>query len=169
MGNSKVALLRYVKIAEGWRRVRVEATRRGRGRDERLDAPEGQEILQKGQFQLRWHKGSRAVYKGVGLNLQEAITPATIRLRTLRRNVPPVPQDVCSCPTVQGWLGKRTQTPLVNGASPTHNFTHTFSLNIPFYRTLDWILFLVGGYFRYAARTSGAPSTPRSQIVWPVL
>jgi len=74
MGNSKVALLRYVKIAEGWRRVRVEAVRRGRGWDERLDAPEGQEILQKGQFQLRWHKGSRAVYKGVGLNLQEAIT-----------------------------------------------------------------------------------------------
>jgi integrase len=74
MGNSKVALLRYVKIAGGWRRVRVEAVRRGRGWDERLDLPERSEILQKGQFQLRWHKGSRAVYKGVGLDLQEAIT-----------------------------------------------------------------------------------------------
>jgi len=74
MGNSKVALLRYVKIAGGWRRVRVEAVRRGRGWDERLVAPEGAEILEKGQFQLRWYQGSRAVYKGVGHDLQEAIT-----------------------------------------------------------------------------------------------
>ena len=74
MGNSKVVLLRYVKIAGGWRRVRVEAVRRGRGWDERLDAPEGAEILERGQFQLRWYKGSHAVYKGVGHDLQEAIT-----------------------------------------------------------------------------------------------
>jgi hypothetical protein len=66
MANSKVALLRYIRIARGWRRVRVEAVRRGRGWDERLDAPEGTEILERGQFQLRWHQGSRAVYKGVG-------------------------------------------------------------------------------------------------------
>jgi len=74
MANSKVALLRYIKIARGWRRVRVEAVRRGRGWDERLDAPEGEEILEKGQFRLRWHQGDLAVYKGVGYDLQEAIT-----------------------------------------------------------------------------------------------
>ena len=74
MANSKVALLRYVKIAGAWRRVRVEAVRRGRGWDERLDAPEGAEILERGQFQLRWYQGSRAIYKGVGHDLQEAIT-----------------------------------------------------------------------------------------------
>jgi hypothetical protein len=74
MGNSKVALLRYVKIARGWRRVRVYAIRRGRGWDERLDAPDGAEILERGQFQLRWHQGSQAVYKGAGHDLQEAIT-----------------------------------------------------------------------------------------------
>jgi hypothetical protein len=74
MANCKVALLRYVRIARGWRRIRVEATRRGRGWDERLDAPEGIEILEKGQFQLRWYQGSHAVYKGVGHDLQEAIT-----------------------------------------------------------------------------------------------
>ena len=74
MGNSKVVLLRYVKIAGAWRRVRVEAVRRGRGWDERLDAPEGAEILERGQFQLRWYQGSRAIYKGVGHDLQEAIT-----------------------------------------------------------------------------------------------
>ena len=45
MGNFKVALLRYVKTAKGWRRIRVETVRRGRGWDERLDAPEGTEIL----------------------------------------------------------------------------------------------------------------------------
>jgi hypothetical protein len=52
----------------------VDAIRRGRGWVERLDAPEGIEILEKGQFQLRWYQGSRAVYKGVGRDLQEAIT-----------------------------------------------------------------------------------------------
>jgi hypothetical protein len=54
--------------------VRVWAVRRGRGWDERLHAPEGQEILEKGRFQLRWYQGSRAAYKGVGHDLQEAIT-----------------------------------------------------------------------------------------------
>ena len=44
------------------------------GWDERLEVPEGIEILGKGQFQLRWYQGSRAVYKGVGDDLQEAIT-----------------------------------------------------------------------------------------------
>jgi hypothetical protein len=52
----------------------VDAIRRGRGWDELVDAPEGTEVLEKGQFQLRWYMGSRAVYKGVGLDLQEAIT-----------------------------------------------------------------------------------------------
>jgi hypothetical protein len=74
MANSKVTLLRYVRSARGWRRVRLAATRRGRGWDERLDAPEGIEILEKGPFQLRWYHGSHAVYKGVGHDLQEAIT-----------------------------------------------------------------------------------------------
>jgi hypothetical protein len=74
MGNSKVALLRYIRIARRWRRVRVDAIRRGTGWVERLDAPEGTEILERGQFQLRWYQGSRAVYKGVGHDLQEAIT-----------------------------------------------------------------------------------------------
>src|ERR1700758_2993161 len=74
MANSKVALLRYVRIARGWRRVRVEATRRGMGWDERISPPEGAEILERGEFQLRWYQGSHAVYKGVGHDLQEAIT-----------------------------------------------------------------------------------------------
>jgi len=50
MANSKVTLLRYIRIARGWRRVRVDAIRRGRGWDERVDAPEGTEVLEKGQF-----------------------------------------------------------------------------------------------------------------------
>ena len=48
MGNSKVALLRYVKIAGGWRRVRVEAVRRGRGWDQRLDLPDRVAVLKRG-------------------------------------------------------------------------------------------------------------------------
>jgi hypothetical protein len=61
MANSKVALLRYIRIARGWRRVRVEAIRRGRGWDERIGAPEGAEILERGEFQLRRYRGSNAV------------------------------------------------------------------------------------------------------------
>jgi hypothetical protein len=74
MANSKVALLRYVRIARGWRRFRVHAIRRGRGWDERISPPEGAEILERGEFQLRWYRGADAVYKGVGHDLQEAIT-----------------------------------------------------------------------------------------------
>ena len=53
MANSKVALLRYIKLAQGWRRVRVKAIRRGRGWDEHINASNGAEILEKGEFQLR--------------------------------------------------------------------------------------------------------------------
>ena len=74
MANAKVALLRYVRTARGWRRVRVEAIRKGRGRDERLVSPGGGDTLERGEFQLRWYRGSLAVYKGVGHDLQEAIT-----------------------------------------------------------------------------------------------
>ena len=35
--------------------------------------PDGAEILEKGQLQLRWYQRSRAVYKGVGHDLQEAL------------------------------------------------------------------------------------------------
>ena len=45
MANSKVALLRYIRIARGWRRVRVDAIRRGRGWDERLDDPARSEVI----------------------------------------------------------------------------------------------------------------------------
>jgi hypothetical protein len=72
--GAKVALLRYVRIARGWRRFRVHAIRKGRGWDERISPPEGAEILEKGGFQLRWYRGGDAVYKGVGHDLQEAIT-----------------------------------------------------------------------------------------------
>jgi len=74
MANSKVALLRYVRIARGWRTVRVHAIRRGRGWDERISPPEGAEILEKGEFQPRWYRGGEALYRGVGHDLQEAIT-----------------------------------------------------------------------------------------------
>lgn len=74
MANSKVALLRYVRSSRGWRRCRVQAIRRGRGWDERISAPKGAEILEKGEFQLRWYQGSHAIYKGAGHDLQEAIT-----------------------------------------------------------------------------------------------
>ena len=62
MANAKVALLRYVRTARGWRRVRVEAIRKGRGWDERLALPGGAEILERGEFQLRWYHGARAIY-----------------------------------------------------------------------------------------------------------
>ena len=59
MANSKVALLRYIRIARGWRRFRVPAIRRGRGWDERISPPGGAEILERSEFQLRWYQGIR--------------------------------------------------------------------------------------------------------------
>ena len=83
MANCKVALLRYVRIARGWRRFRVHAIRRGRGWDERISAREGAEILERGEFQLRWYRSGDAVYKGVGHDLQEALTARDNKIANL--------------------------------------------------------------------------------------
>jgi hypothetical protein len=56
-------------MAEG---PRVEAIRRGRPGTSASTRPRGPDP-RKGQFQLRWYKGSRAVYRGVGHDFQEAI------------------------------------------------------------------------------------------------
>ena len=71
MANTKVALLRYCKIASGWRRMRIRTIRKGRGWEEQIQSSEP--ILQKGEYQLRWYTGSRPTHKGVGTDLQEAI------------------------------------------------------------------------------------------------
>jgi len=66
MANAKVALLRYCLTDAGWRRLRVTAVRKGRGREERVDTPKGTKLLEKGNYQLRWYQGSQARFKGVG-------------------------------------------------------------------------------------------------------
>jgi integrase len=71
MANLKVTLLRYVKTDGGWRRVRVEPIRKGRGWDEKLHAKD--KIHEVGTYQLCWYIGSRDIYKGVGDNLAEAL------------------------------------------------------------------------------------------------
>jgi integrase len=74
MANTKVALLRYCRTETGWRRLRVTAIRKGRGWDERILLPSGAKILEKGEYQIRWYEGTRDHFKGVGKDLQEALT-----------------------------------------------------------------------------------------------
>ena len=74
MANRKVALLRYCRIGSGWRRLRVNAVHKGRGWSEQVRVPAGQKILEYGDYQLRWYEGKRACFKGVGKDLQNAIT-----------------------------------------------------------------------------------------------
>ena len=84
MANSKVALLRYIRTARGWRRLRVHAIRRGRGWDESISPPEGAEILERGEFQLRWYRGGDAVYKGSDTIFRRRSRPATTKWLILR-------------------------------------------------------------------------------------
>lgn len=74
MANTKVALLRYCLTNAGWRRLRVIAIRKGRGWEERVETTKGTKLLEKGEYQLRWYQGSQARFKGVGKDLQEALT-----------------------------------------------------------------------------------------------
>ncbi|MHB1795435.1 MAG: hypothetical protein ACYCPO_10745 [Acidobacteriaceae bacterium] len=74
MANRKVALLRYCCIQSGWRRLPVNPIRKGRGWSEQIKVPPGQTIIEYGAYQLRWYEGERAHFKGVGNDLQEAIT-----------------------------------------------------------------------------------------------
>ncbi len=57
MANVKVALLRYCGIESGWRRLRVNPFRKGRGWGEDLRVPKGKKILKTGAYQLRWYEG----------------------------------------------------------------------------------------------------------------
>lgn len=83
MANRKVALLRYCRTQSGWRRLRVNPVHKGRGWSEQLSVPSGQSILEHGEYQLRWYEGTRACFKGVGKDLQEAITSRDNQLSNL--------------------------------------------------------------------------------------
>ncbi|MHB1744647.1 MAG: hypothetical protein ACYCRE_07725 [Acidobacteriaceae bacterium] len=52
----------------------VNPIRKGRGWSEQIKVPPGQTIIEYGAYQLRWYEGERAHFKGVGNDLQEAIT-----------------------------------------------------------------------------------------------
>jgi len=83
MANTKVALLRYCRTDAGWRRLRLTAIRKGRGWEERIELPAGLKILEKGEYQLRWYEGSRNLFKGVGKDLQEALTSCNNQIALL--------------------------------------------------------------------------------------
>jgi hypothetical protein len=74
MANLKVALYRYCRTESGWRRLRINPVKKGRGWDERITVPAGQKILELGEYQIRWYEGKKSIFKGVGKDLQEAIT-----------------------------------------------------------------------------------------------
>ncbi len=83
MANLKVALLRYCRTESGWRRLRVKPIRKRRGWEEKIRIPAGQEILERGEYQLRWYEGKHSRFKGVGKDLQEAITSQENQVATL--------------------------------------------------------------------------------------
>ena len=68
MANARVALLRYVKLESGWRRVAVKRNRRG----EDLAVKKGETILERGQYQLRWYEGKKAKFMAAGDTIDEA-------------------------------------------------------------------------------------------------
>lgn len=74
MANVKVALYRYCRTESGWRRLRINPVKKGRGWDERMQVPAGQKVLEFGEYQLRWYDGDKSIFKGVGKDLQEAVT-----------------------------------------------------------------------------------------------
>jgi hypothetical protein len=51
--------------------MRVSTIRKGRGWVEEIDTSDA--IIEKGEYQLRWHTGSKSKFKGVGHGLSEAI------------------------------------------------------------------------------------------------
>jgi hypothetical protein len=79
--------------------------------------PRGNRDPQKGQFQLRWYQGSRAVYKGVGHDVQEAITARDNQIANLeaeraanaagRALVPDAPGRVVLAEAKQRFLVKK--------------------------------------------------------------
>ncbi len=83
MPNVKVALLRYCRLDIGWRRLTVTPVRKRRGWDEQIKVPAGTKVLEFGEYQLRWYEGDRSRFKGVGKDLQEALTSRDNQVATL--------------------------------------------------------------------------------------
>lgn len=83
MANTKVALLRYCRLDVGWRRLTIAPVRKGRGWGEQIKVPAGKKVLEVGDYQLRWYEGDRSRFKGVGKDLQEAITSRDNQIATL--------------------------------------------------------------------------------------
>jgi hypothetical protein len=61
----------------------VTPVRKGRGWDEQIKVPAGKKVLEVGDYQLRWYEGDRSRFKGVGKDLQEAITSRDNQVATL--------------------------------------------------------------------------------------
>jgi hypothetical protein len=61
----------------------VTPVRNGRGWDEQIKVPAGKKVLEAGEYQLRWYEGDRSRFKGVGKDLQEAITSRDNQVATL--------------------------------------------------------------------------------------
>ena len=57
MANLRVTLVQLVKTNKGWRRFPVEVERKGRGLQEKLVHGADAQILDHGDYQLRWYAG----------------------------------------------------------------------------------------------------------------
>jgi hypothetical protein len=73
MANRKVILLRYCKTEKGWRRFPVAVGRNGRIRPNYVLVDGKPHEYPEGHYELRFYQGSKAVYKNVGTNAQDAL------------------------------------------------------------------------------------------------
>lgn len=73
MANRKVILLRYCKTEKGWRRYPVAIGKNGRIRPNYVLVDGIPTEYREGHYELRSYQGSKAVYRNVGDNAQDAI------------------------------------------------------------------------------------------------
>jgi integrase len=69
VANARVAILRYVKTASGWKRVGVKRNKNG----EKLKLKAGEEALVKAGYYLRWYVGKKAQFLPVDGDLNDAV------------------------------------------------------------------------------------------------
>jgi hypothetical protein len=73
LANRKVVLVRYCKTENGWRRYPVAIGRNGRIRPNFVMVGSFVREYPEGHYELRTYQGSKAVYRNVGNDAQDAL------------------------------------------------------------------------------------------------
>lgn len=73
MANRQVRLLKYVRTPKGWRRLQVATAKNGRVRPHFVVVDGVEEFHPEGHYELKYHEGSKAIYRAVGNDPAEAV------------------------------------------------------------------------------------------------